>query len=372
MTEPPTEFHLQRSSRDSTDLPTVLAHWLAQQLPEGADPKVTLLSGIDANGMSSETLILDVDWLEAGAPHHGEFVARVAPATDDVPVLPTYDLSGQIDSMRTAGRLAGVPTPTTRWFEETGSVLGTPFFLMDRIAGEVPPDVMPYPFGDNWLYDATLHDQRRLQTTTIRTIAQLHAIPDAEQAFPHLRPPGDGPILARNLAHIRDWHAMAARDTGPSKLIERALAWLEANLPAGTDEVLCWGDARIGNVLYRDFEPVGILDWEMATIGPRELDIAWLVLAHQVFEEIAHAFELPGMPHFLRADHVVHEYAAFSGVDLGDLTWFYVYAAVQWGIVFMRTGARQLHFGEIESPGEVEDLMHHRPVFERLLAQVGA
>ena len=32
--------------------------------------------------------------------------------------------------------------------------------------------------------------------------------------------------------------------------------------------------ARIGNVMYKDFEPVGVLDWEMAALGPREMDIA--------------------------------------------------------------------------------------------------
>ena len=38
----------------------------------------------------------------------------------------------------------------------------------------------------------------------------------------------------------------------------------------------------------------------------------------------------------------------------------------------MRTGARQVRFGEIEAPGHVEDLMHHKPLFEQLLAETGA
>ena len=37
--------------------------------------------------------------------------------------------------------------------------------------------------------------------------------------------------------------------------------------------MLSWGDSRIGNVMYRDFAPVAVLDWEMAPLGPRELDL---------------------------------------------------------------------------------------------------
>ena len=83
--------------------------------------------------------------------------------------------------------------------------------------------------------------------------------------------------------------------------------------------MLCWGDSRIGNVLYRDFEPVGVLDWEMAAIGPREMDLSWMVFAHLVFESITEVFELPGMPHFLREEDVQATYAEITGVELGDL-----------------------------------------------------
>jgi aminoglycoside phosphotransferase (APT) family kinase protein len=278
---PPTHLKLQRSSRDSTTLGAVLGEWLATRLPACAEPQVTLRSGIDANGMSSETLVLDATWTETGEQRSGQYVARVAPALEDVPVFPNYELRDQYDAMRIAGKLTDVPVPTVRWMEETGEVLGTPFFLMDRVDGVVPQDVMPYNFGDNWLHDASVEDQRRLQDATVDVIARLHAIPDPASAFAFLDPdhPGDT-VLGRNLAHIRSWYEFAVRDLGRSPIVERALGWLEANLPDTDDAVLCWGDSRIGNVIYRDFEPVAVLDWEMATLGPRELDVSWLVFAH--------------------------------------------------------------------------------------------
>jgi aminoglycoside phosphotransferase (APT) family kinase protein len=152
------------------------------------------------------------------------------------------------------------------------------------------------------------------------------------------------------------------------------VAWLEASWPVedAAGAVLSWGDARIGNVLYRDFAPVAVLDWEMAGLGPRELDLGWLVFAHRVFQTLAETFELPGLPDVLRAEDVTATYAGLTGVEVGDLQWFEVYAAVLWGVVFRRTGARQAHFGEIELPDDVDALMHHAPLFRALLDDVGA
>ncbi len=124
--------------------------------------------------------------------------------------------------------------------------------------------------------------------------------------------------------------------------------------------------------MYRDFEPVGVLDWEMAAIGPRELDVSWMVFAHLVFESITAVFEMPGMPHFMREDDVKATYERAHRRRARRPAWYHVYNAVQWCIVFMRTGARQIHFGEIERPDDIETLFHHKPLIERLLEEVGA
>jgi aminoglycoside phosphotransferase (APT) family kinase protein len=375
---PPAELKMQRSSRDAAAVPGLLADWLATLLPTGAEPEVTLHSGIDANGMSSETLVLDATWTEGGTRSTRAYVARVAPSLQDFPVFPTYALQDQYDAMRIVGEVTDVPVPTVGFCEPTGSVLGTPFFLMDRVDGVIPQDVLPYNFGDNWLHDADPADQRRLQDASVDVIARLHAIPDAATTFSFLDPhqPGETP-LARNLARTRAWYDFAVPDIGRSPTAERGLAWLEEHLAeaeAATsgDVVLCWGDSRIGNMIYRDFEPVAVLDWEMAAIGPRELDLSWIAFAHMVFESITGVMGMPGMPHFLREEDVVARYQEVTGVEVADLTWFHVYNAVQWCIVFMRTGARQIHFGEIERPDDIETLMHHKLLMESILERAGA
>jgi aminoglycoside phosphotransferase (APT) family kinase protein len=372
-TPPAADMTMQRSSRDAEEMRSSLTEWLAGVLPDGADPVVALHAGIEENGLSSETVLLDATWTEDGTQRAGQYVARVEPAAADLPVFETYALQDQYDAMRIVGETTDVPVPAVRWIETTGDVLGTPFFLMDRIDGLVPRDVLPYNFGDNWLFDASPEEQRRLQDSTVKVVADLHSIPDAATTFAFLDPhqPGDT-ALARNLARTRAWYEFAVRDIGRSPIAERSLAWLEANLPDTDEAVLCWGDARIGNVLYRDFEPVGVLDWEMAAIGPRELDLSWMVFAHQVFESITGMLEMPGMPHLLREEDVVATYEELTGVEVGDLDWYHVYNAVQWCVVFMRTGARQIHFGEIERPDDIETLMHHKSLLDGVLAKVGA
>lgn len=370
---PPADMKLQVSSRDASTVPGLLADWLATLLPAGADPVVVLHSGIDANGMSSETLLFDATWSEGGEQQVGRYVARVAPSASDFPVFPSYDLQHQYDAMRVVGELTDVPVPAVSKMEPTGSVLGTPFFLMERIEGVVPQDVLPYTFGDNWLFDATPEEQRRLQDTSAQTLAALHAIPDVASTFAFLDPEQPGAtLLERHLARARAWYEFAVPDIGRSATAERALAWLEANLPEEGDTVLCWGDARIGNVMYQDFAPVAVLDWEMAAIGPRELDVSWMLFAHWVFQSITDMLEMPGMPDFMREEDVVAAYEAAAGTTLGDLGWYHVFNALQWCVIFMRTTARSVHFGEMEKPEDIETAMHHKPLMERIMNQVGA
>jgi len=363
---------LQHSSRDNSTLPSVMSRWLATVLPGGAVPEVTVESGVDANGMSSETIILTGRWEQGGRPFEQRWVVRVAPSAADVPVFPTYRMDHQFDVIRLVGELSDVPVPRVRWLENTGEVLGTPFFLMDHADGVVPPDVMPYTFGGNWFADAPAERQRELQDATVDVLAKLHAIPHAESTFGFLAevdPPGDTP-LRRHFGWLKDWYEFAVPDIGRSPLVERALTWLKQHFPddvAATPSVLAWGDSRVGNVLYQDFRPVAVLDWEMATVGPRELDVAWIIFAHMVFQELAGMAGLPGLPDVLREDDVRSTYEELTGVTLGALDWFYVYSGVIWCCVFMRTSARRVRFGEMEQPDDVESQFYHASLLTRLI-----
>ena len=282
-------------------------------------------------------------------------MARVAPTDEDVPVFPTYRLDDQYDVIRIVGEQTDVPVPRVGWIEPTGDGARHAVLPDGPHRRRRPARRAALQLRRQLVRRRARRAAARLQDNTVEVLAELHAIPDAEPTFGFLRrrPPGT-PLAAQPRLAARPGTSSPSRHR-PLPDGRAGLAWLEANLPGrATEAVLCWGDSRIGNVMYQDFEPVGVLDWEMATVGPREMDAAWMVFAHKVFEEIAGLAGMPGMPDFMREDDVRATYAELTGVELGDLHWYYVYTGVKWCCVFMRTGARRVRFGEIERPDDVE------------------
>ncbi|MFI6497282.1 phosphotransferase family protein [Nonomuraea typhae] len=286
----------------------------------------------------------------------------MAPAAEAVPVFPAYDLGAQFEVMRLVRERAGVPAPRPLWYEPDPEPLGMPFFVMEREDGLVPPDVMPYTFA-GWLLDAAPEQARRLQDETVRILAAVHDAPvrPAELSF----------LGAAGLrAHVEDQRAYYAWAHGRRRipLLERAFDWLEAHWPQDPGpDVLTWGDARPGNVMYRDFLPVAVLDWEMAAAGPRELDLGWMIFLHRFFQDITEALELPGMPDFMRREDVCHAYRELTGHDPRDMDFYETYAALRHGIIMARVWQRRIHFGEQPEPADPDDLVLHRAALESML-----
>ena len=344
--------------------------WLGTQV---RDPEVSELVVPESNGMSSETLLFECTWLDPDSASTGARVtqacaARLVPDPEAVPVFPVYDLERQFRVLRLVGERTGVPVPRTLWLELDPEAIGSPFFVMERVDGVVPPDIMPYPFG-SWLSEAPRADQDRLQDSSVRVLAELHGADVSAQdiAFLELDRPGDT-ALRRHLAEQRSYYEWVVADGARSPLIERTFAWLEDHWPASEGApVISWGDARIGNMMFRDFEPVAVLDWEMVAVGPREIDIGWMVYLHRFLDDIAIQAGLPGMPDFMRLDDVAAAYARHSGHTPRDLDFYTMYAALRHAIVMSRVARRQVLFGEIAMPDDPDDMIMHRPTLEQML-----
>jgi aminoglycoside phosphotransferase (APT) family kinase protein len=359
------------SKRDYADLRRRLTAWMASRLPPGSDPQVGELVAPEGTGMSSETLLFDATWTEDGAPAGGRFVARMAPEMSDYPVFPTYDLELQHRCLRLVKAHSDVPVPDAPWLELDETPLGTPFLVMSRVDGIVPSDMPPYVFG-GWLADATPEQRATLQRNALGVLARLHDIdvtgPDA--AFLD-RPEWGANALDQHLAYQR-WYYDWAREGVDYPLIERSFAWLEKHrdVDQGT-VVLNWGDSRIGNILWRDFEPVAVLDWEMASLGAPEVDVAWMLFLHAFFQDMAERYGMPGIPDFMRRDDVVRDYEEQSRrrVDRDVLAFYEMFAALRFAIVSVRTSTRAIAYGDMQAPesGDVDDLIMHRPLIERML-----
>ena len=357
------------SQRDPAALAAAVGDWLAGRLDLAEPPRISGVRIPESGGLSSTSLLFEADWTADGAPHRGAFVARMAPEASAVPVFPRYDLPGQFDLIeRVSGRCA-VPVPRLRWNQPDGGPLGTPFFVMDQVAGRVPLDNPPYVFG-GWLLDAQPHEREQLERASVRVLADLHAIGEPADAFPALAPPGGRSALRWHVDQQYEYYKWALLDDGfQVPIIERSLRWLEEHWPADPGpDVLSWGDARIGNIIYDGFTPVAVLDWEMAALGPRELDVSWFIFLHRFFQDIAEVFELPGLPDFLRRSQVERLYSSCSGHALRYMDFYLVYAALRHAIVMARIRRRMIYFGEEQVPDDPDDYVMHRASLDKLLA----
>lgn len=354
------------SARDLDVLTADLTRWLASKIDADTPPAITAMSK-PAGGMSNTTLLFDAEWTANGEVVRDAFVARIAPEDSSFPVFETYDLATQYAVISGVAAATDVPLPELCWLENDESVLGGTFFVMRRTNGRVPVDNPPYVFL-GWIFDATVAERATMTRNIVEVIGAVHAIPDPNEKFPMLA--GEGSALRRHFEANRAWYRWALADDGIRiPLLERAFDQLEANWPTETGaDVLNWGDARPGNIIFDGFDPVAVLDWEMAVIGPRELDLAWLIHWHRFFQDIATQYNLPGLPDYLRRSDVEKLYQEFTGYAPLEMDWHLTYAALCNGIVLARVKRRAIHFGEDTIPTDPDDYVLHRPMLEALLA----
>ncbi|HZB71433.1 MAG TPA: phosphotransferase family protein [Acidimicrobiales bacterium] len=334
------------SSRDEEETRRQLQAWLAPRL--GTDVVVSDLNVPGGSGFSNETLLFSAAWTAGGEARTADLAARVRPI--GYAVFPEYDLSLQYRCLEAVAARSTVPVPHVRWFEPDEAALGAPFFVMDQVVGQVPPDSPTYTAG-GWLFDASPADQARLHRGALGVLAELHRL-DWEDGFRFLQhhdlgPPGMATQLVAGRAFL-EW----AAEGGELPVHEAALRWLEANRPDEPPTGVNWGDARIGNMMFRDFEPVAVFDWEMATLGPGEVDLAWWLLLERYSAEGNGQPPLPGFP---AREETIASYEELLGRPVRDLEYYEVWAALRFAIVLVRVIRMMTAHGVIP-PGSGFDL----------------
>ena len=363
----PDDMVVVKTSRSPEELTDRLAAWLAGVTGDEA-AAVTNASSPDANGMSSESVFFDGSF----NGESGSFVARLAPAESDVPIFPEYDLDKQARIIALVGDRTDVPVPTVRWNEPDAAHLDVPFFVMDRIEGRVPPDILPYPM-DGWVRDLSPAERRALQDKSVAVLAGIHSIEIGDGSADFLEPdPALGATpLERHFAQEQafyEWMADGAGRRFPT--IERAHTWIEDNWPAEQPSAISWGDSRIGNIMYApdSTDPVAVLDWEMATIAPPGLDVAWMCFLHRFFEFVLQKYGVDTLPDMLRPEDVRDTYGELTGTDVGDLRFELVYTAARHAAIMARVHARSVHFGTEEWTDDPDDAFRFKDLLTEMLS----
>ena len=303
--------------------------WLTDRLPGAAVA--------DAALSADRTVLVDAGW--DGEPHR--LVVRLGSAGHFETRLQYLTLQ------RLATQLMRPTVPSVLWCEDDPEPLGAPFFVMTRVDGLTTAKYQtPYTFA-SWITEATAAERERMQTATLEQLARVHAAAPADFAFLDRRRPGESALSAHVRQTAGRYESVGSRGLR-APLIERAFAWLREHWPSEPTPVLCWGDARIDNAIYRDFGSVALTGWQHATLGPRELDLGTMILNHRFADDLAHAAGKAGLPDFLRPADVAATYADITGYYPADLDFYIAYAAVAHAIDTLRSPLRTSAFKMLE------------------------
>jgi aminoglycoside phosphotransferase (APT) family kinase protein len=164
---------------------------------------------------------------------------------------------------RIMAALAGTPVPVPAMIASSDDrdVLGTDFFLMSRLEGRV--------FHDMTLADASREQRRPMYLEHARALAALHSVDYRAVGLGDLERPGS--FVGRQIElWTRSWGDDRAQD------IRTISEWLVEHQPHSDRRTLVHGDAKINNLVYHPTgtELVGILDWELASVGEPMFDLA--------------------------------------------------------------------------------------------------
>lgn len=235
--------------------PLRLRHFLEGRFGKSAEPFAC--SPVDG-GQSNPTCFIEF----AGR----QMVLRKQPAG---PILRGAHAIDREYRVLTALDPTGVPVPRPILYHDDPGVVGTPFYLMERLFGRV--------FHDCSLPGLEPAERRAIYFSMADTLARLHAVRPGEIGLGDFGRPGN--YFERQIARwSRQWQDSPSERI--AALDELAL-WLPRNLPADDGQTaIAHGDFRLGNLIFHPERPevIGILDWELSTLGHPLADLAFCCL----------------------------------------------------------------------------------------------
>lgn len=248
-----------------------LSDWFARRLPGASDIVVSSLRRPGA-GISNETYFVDLHWREGEQTLAKSLVIRWPPQGFTAFPRQAYDMGMQFRLLQALGS-SGVPAPPVFGLEEDPAVLGSPFYVMEKVDGWVPSDFPPYHVAGP-LFEAGEPERERVWWNAVDTLAKIHTLDWRAAGLGFLGEPGTGTdFMLRQVTWYDQVFAQNGEPVPP--ILARTREWLLDHAPTPHHISLCWGDARLGNLLLQGNQVAAVLDWEMACLGDPESDLGW-------------------------------------------------------------------------------------------------
>jgi len=351
-------------NRDPDDAARRLADWLRRRMPGVRDLAVFDVSAPPSTGFSNETLLFEARWREDGEERSRGLVARVK--ATGFQVFRDYDVGRQYEVLRILGEATDVPVPRVFGHEDDPAALGAPFFVMERVAGDIPGDAPPYHLT-GWMTEISPQSRASIWWSGIDAMARVHRVEWERLGLGFLETAGSAPTaLERQLDDYERYREWAAEGR-PQPVTERGLAWLRAARPGRREpRALCWGDSRIGNMIFRDARCAAVLDWEMATIANPLQDLAWWLFFDRHHSEGCDAPRLPGFP---GRDETIERWSRSTGFSANDLEYYEVFAAFRFAVIMIRVGQHLVAAGVLPPDSDFETNNTATRMLGQLLAE---
>jgi aminoglycoside phosphotransferase (APT) family kinase protein len=329
--------------RDPATTAATLARWLTT-VGGRVDVAVSEVAIPGSTGWSNETVLFEARWRGSGdGPERHELVARIAPTSHTV--FPDATFTEQYDVMAALDRHTDVPMASIHWLEPSTDWFGAPFWIMDRVRGDVPSDAPPYA-GSGWIHDAQVDDQARVWSGGIEAMARVHRVDLARVDVGPLPIPSGSDPLGAQLDHYQRFLGWAEASR-PLPVARRALEVLRATAPDLPPEgpALSWGDARLSNLIYRDFEVAAVLDWEMAGVADPLLDLGWWLFAD---DALTHGSGCRRVPGFAGRDDTAAMWSELTGRSTAELAYYELLAGFRFTVIMLRMGQLLADIGLVD------------------------
>ncbi len=213
---------------------------------------------------------------------------------------------------------------------EDASIIGSPFFVMERKNGVVVRRVVPEIFGGG----ADENVNRKLSEVVIDTLAQFHRIDPVEAGLGDLGHP-EGFLVRQVEGWTKRWHLSKEKDwSTATELID----WLNSELPASPPPALVHNDWRLDNMAVAEDDPgtcVAVYDWDMCTQGDPLADLGTLLSVW--YDESEAPSELNPMPTtapgFMTRQQAIARYADLTGINPKAVDYYVVFGSFKMAVI---------------------------------------
>lgn len=259
-------------------------------------------------------------WFVDAGPRH--LVLRMQPPGELLPSAHALDRESRVIR---ALEGSGVAVPRVLTYSEDRSVVGTTFYLMERIDGRV--------FQYARLDGVSAQERRGMYRSAAQMLAKLHAVDWERAGLSDFGKHED--YFGRQVRRwTRQWEASRRREIPD---LDRLIVHLPEFIPRENPTVICHGDYRFGNLMYAPLasDVVGVLDWELSTLGDPMADVGYFCMPYHMpstaQEGIAGLdYAKLGIP---SQDEVVADYNAAAGTTRELLPFHIAFAFFRFAVI---------------------------------------